>query len=294
MIGDFVWADANNNGIQDAGEPGFAGVLITLFNGSGIPVATAVTDANGRYLFPNVAPGTYSMVFTNLPTGVTFTVSNVGDDNFDSDVLGTSITGIVVTTTTVNISFDAGLNGAVTLASKAEFTAYKKNTTAELNWKMGADINEVKEFVVERSTDGSNFAAISTLSADNRTTTYQQIDQQPNAGVNYYRIKIIYLTGEVKYTEVRILIFGGKGSIIVFPNPATEMINIQLPDNWQNKAVTINLINQAGQIVNTMAKAKASQVETLVVNKLPAGIYILRIMDDNGNKETRKLIVNTK
>ena len=30
VIGNYVWADKNDNGIQDATEPGLAGVLVTL------------------------------------------------------------------------------------------------------------------------------------------------------------------------------------------------------------------------------------------------------------------------
>ena len=292
VIGNYVWSDGNNNGVQDAAEPGFAGVLVTLFDGGGNPVSTAVTNANGGYLFPNVAPGTYSLVFTNLPTGVTFTAPDAGgNDNLDSDVLGTSITGIVVTTTTVNLSFDAGLNNAITLASKIEFTAYRKNATAELNWKMSTDVNEVKEFVIERSANGSSFTTISKVSADSRTI-YQQTDLQPNTGINYYRIKIIYLSGAVKYTEVRILIFNSNSNIIVFPNPVTQVINIQLPDNWQGKTVSIDLINPAGQVVTSKSIKQASQVETIEVSQLAAGVYILRMQDGNGNVETRKLRVN--
>ncbi len=291
VIGNYVWADKNDNGIQDAGEPGFAGVLVTLFNG-GIPVATAVTDANGGYLFPNVAPGNYTMTFTNLPTGVGFTIPDAGgNDNLDSDVLGISITGIVVTTTTVNLSFDGGLNNAITLASAIEFTAYRKNTTAELNWKISTAINEVKEFVVERSANGSSYSVIATVSSTN-ASTYKQIDLQPNAGINYYRIKIIYQSGAVKYSDIRVLNFNSKAAISVFPNPVTDIINIQLPDSWQGKALSIDLINQAGQVVNSKSTKQASQVERLDVSQLAAGIYLLRIQDSNGNVQTNKIRVH--
>ena len=262
-----------------------------MFDGGGNPVATAVTNASGGYLFPNVAPGTYSMVFTNLPTGVSFTVPNAGgNDNVDSDVLGTSITGIVVTTTTVNLSFDAGLNNVITLASAIEFTAYRKNATAELNWKIGTAINEVKEFIVERSANGSNYAAIATVSP-NTTATYQKIDIQPNAGINYYRIRIIYLVGDIKYSEVRVLNFNSKSNITIFPNPETDIINIQLPDNLHGKSLSIDLINQAGQVVNSRSTKQASQVERLMVNQLPPGVYLLRIQDSNGNVQTGKISV---
>lgn len=290
VIGNYIWADKNNNGLQDAGEPGFAGVIVTLFNG-GVPVATAVTDANGGYLFPNVAPGTYSMEFTNLPTGVTFTIPDAGgNDDMDSDVIGTTILGIVVTTTTVNLSFDGGLNNAVTLASPIEFTAYRKNTTAELNWKLSTAISEVQEFAVERSANGSDYASIAVVAAGN-ASAYKHIDLQPIAGINYYRIKIIYNSGVIKYSEVRVLNFNGKADITVFPNPATDLVNIQLPDSWQGKALSIDLINQAGQVVHSSFVKQASQVERLTVTQLPPGIYVLRLLNSNGFVQTNKISV---
>src|SRR5439155_1097798 len=47
QIGDFVWNDLNDNGVQDAGEPGIAGLTVTL---SGTSSGTTVTNASGGYL----------------------------------------------------------------------------------------------------------------------------------------------------------------------------------------------------------------------------------------------------
>ena len=63
-LGDFVWEDLNANGIQDAGEPGVPDVPVELFDGAGNPVASTTTDANGEYLFENLLPGDYYVVFT--------------------------------------------------------------------------------------------------------------------------------------------------------------------------------------------------------------------------------------
>ena len=77
-VGDFVWNDVNMNGRQDAGEPGVAGVLVTLYNSSNVAVASTVTDANGFYLFSNLLPGTYSAGFSNIPASSSFTIQNAG------------------------------------------------------------------------------------------------------------------------------------------------------------------------------------------------------------------------
>lgn len=77
-IGDFVWEDADGDGIQDAGEAGLEAVTIELFrpgfgpdgvpgNGDDAdPVATTASDAGGTYLFDGLAPGEYEVVFGGL------------------------------------------------------------------------------------------------------------------------------------------------------------------------------------------------------------------------------------
>ncbi|CAN5272031.1 hypothetical protein BH10ACI1_BH10ACI1_05620 [soil metagenome] len=50
-LGNRVWRDTNNDGVQDSGENGIIGVTVRLYNASNTLIATAVTDANGEYYF---------------------------------------------------------------------------------------------------------------------------------------------------------------------------------------------------------------------------------------------------
>jgi uncharacterized repeat protein (TIGR01451 family) len=67
-IGDTIFWDANRNGTQDYSEEGVEGVTVNLYrdeNGNGVYDAgdtfltSAVTDANGIYLFSGLMPGSY-------------------------------------------------------------------------------------------------------------------------------------------------------------------------------------------------------------------------------------------
>ncbi|WP_192497555.1 SdrD B-like domain-containing protein [Pseudoclavibacter sp. CFCC 11306] len=51
QIGNRVWLDADNDGVQDAGEPALGGVTVTLKDKEGKTLATKTTDAQGNYLF---------------------------------------------------------------------------------------------------------------------------------------------------------------------------------------------------------------------------------------------------
>jgi protocatechuate 3,4-dioxygenase beta subunit len=112
QIGDFVWFDSNNNGIQDAAEQGVPGVTVSLLNASSTVIATTVTDANGNYRFVNLADGSYLVKFSNLPAGFTFSPKDLGgNDNTDSDADPTTgTTGVyTIAAGNTNLTVDAGI-----------------------------------------------------------------------------------------------------------------------------------------------------------------------------------------
>ncbi|AEI50218.1 SdrD B-like domain-containing protein [Runella slithyformis] len=96
-LGDFVWKDTNNNGIQDETTPnagGVAGVQIELYKvGTTSAVAKDTTDATGHYLFSNLDAGQYyiKVLAASIPVGCTIsTMKDVstggGTEANDSDV----------------------------------------------------------------------------------------------------------------------------------------------------------------------------------------------------------------
>ncbi|EGQ2823919.1 hypothetical protein H7N57_002280, partial [Staphylococcus pseudintermedius] len=63
-IGDFVWRDEDHNGVQNDGEHGLEGVLVTLKTADGVVLNTTTSDANGHYQFTHVQKGKYIVEFT--------------------------------------------------------------------------------------------------------------------------------------------------------------------------------------------------------------------------------------
>jgi hypothetical protein len=85
-IGDYVWQDANNNGLQDWDEAGLEGAVVTLRYPDGTTVVTG-TSANGYYAFYDLCPGTYT-VMVQIPPGTQPSPANQGADEWaDSDGL---------------------------------------------------------------------------------------------------------------------------------------------------------------------------------------------------------------
>jgi SdrD B-like domain len=70
-ISGYVYDDASNDGVKQASEAAIAGVTVTLTGANDLGQSislVAQTDASGFYQFPNLRPGTYSLVETQ-PAG---------------------------------------------------------------------------------------------------------------------------------------------------------------------------------------------------------------------------------
>jgi len=131
-LGDKVWFDGNQDGIQQADERGIAGVTVNLYGKDGVSlVQTTVTDGSGFYHFDNVGVGSY-VVGVVKPEGYNVSPQNKGtgslQDSFDSDVDANGKTALLAFTADT-LTVDAGLflsNGAKP-ARIADFVWYDTN-----------------------------------------------------------------------------------------------------------------------------------------------------------------------
>jgi|CXWL01.1.fsa_nt_gi uncharacterized repeat protein (TIGR01451 family) len=76
IIGDLVWVDANNDQTRNPGEPGLGGITVQLYadtNADGVPdgspIATAVTDSSGAYVFTGIAANGANDYVVTMDTG---------------------------------------------------------------------------------------------------------------------------------------------------------------------------------------------------------------------------------
>lgn len=122
ILGDFVWYDNNQNGLQDIGEPGVNNITVDLYTTADCTgaVAQTTTTANGGmpasdgwYNFTPLASGDYCVQFSNLPVGWVVTLQNQGSDDLDSDV--DPITGQIQNINLVadDLTQDVGIYAAI-------------------------------------------------------------------------------------------------------------------------------------------------------------------------------------
>ena len=142
-LGDYVWLDTNEDGVQDGTEPGFENVVVTLRGGgqdgilgtSDDTTAITQTDATGFYQFTDLTPGVEYQVNFELPEDYSFTTQDAGgDDTLDSDVdvtTGNTQT-IVLVSGENNPTLDAGLidNSIDNIPQVSKINIVKKAGTA--------------------------------------------------------------------------------------------------------------------------------------------------------------------
>ncbi len=131
-LGNQVWHDANDNGVQDGSETGIADVRVELYAvgqtpGVSTPVAIAVTDNAGIYSFANLQPGQYFVYMPEPPAAYPTSSSTTAttDNNVDDDDNGSqATTGAPVTSPLVTLTSGGepgaavdgdGVNGNLTL-----------------------------------------------------------------------------------------------------------------------------------------------------------------------------------
>lgn len=113
-LGDLVWFDANQDGIQQADEHGIAGVTVNLYAADGTTLLrTTQTDGSGAYRFDDLTMASYIVGFVK-PAGYQFSPLDQGSgaltESFDSDAdINTGKTAVISLTNANNPTVDAGL-----------------------------------------------------------------------------------------------------------------------------------------------------------------------------------------
>lgn len=157
----------------------------------------------------------------------------------------------------------------VTLLS---FTASKNNKLVNLQWVAANELN-LLQYVVERSTDGVHYTALTTVPAmgSSSQTTYRANDNKPVDGINYYRLKITDIGGRFTYSDIATVNFPKQTNFSIGPNPATDYFIITNAGNYTQ----IQIIDVSGKLVRQMNRATDNRYTTYGLGK---GLYMVRFV----------------
>ena len=166
-----------------------------------------------------------------------------------------------------------------------------KNTAIQLNWQVAGE-SDIEGYVVERSGDGKTFMALGTVVATNGigNANYNYLDASPLTGTNYYRLRIIEISGALRYSSVVTMKAASDAGqhISVYPNPVKGN-TLQYEVNLPAGVYTAKVVNSAGVVVSASSYQHngGTIVNVLPVSvAIPDGLYHLIISNNKAQVST--------
>jgi hypothetical protein len=174
----------------------------------------------------------------------------------------------------------------VTLEAAAEYNRVR------LDWVATATNVSVDYFNVQKQNPTTGiFEHFTTINAKKTTEAefYNSLDAQPTEGSNFYQVEAVFTDGTTQKSGVRQVNFTGAGAVRVFPNPANDVVNIDLAP-FEGVQVKLDVFNQVGQLMRsaTIERATKSAYE-LDLSDAPVGTYIIKVQPD-GRRSVSKTI----
>ena len=177
-----------------------------------------------------------------------------------------------------------------------DIKAYEKQQGIHIDWTAYSEQN-LSHYEIERSADGSSFAAAGTVTARNLSadTKYNWYDATPLRGTNFYRIKSVDADGQLTYSPVmKVNLDKSIKGFTVYPNPVTGgYLSVQSSDLSRGD-YTVKIYSSGGQqVVAQRFNHSGGAVNKTI--QLPAGtkagVYSLYIESEGNRMLTKSFMV---
>ncbi len=277
----------------------FAGLVGCPLNGNWTISVTDNLASDNGYIFnwdinfsaallsaSSFTPTIVSQGWVAAPTlsNVNATTANVTPTNQGTPCFTYSVTDNFGCTYTAPqcITVNCGTSLPIGLVS-FEATAVN-NSSVRLNWETSSEQNN-DYFVIERSVSGADgWEQIGTVDGAGNSQTslyYADVDQMPLNGVSYYRLKQIDFNGQERVHEMESVYIdiAGVSDLVIFPNPATDLVTLK---GDIVSLSTFKLLNAMGQDIrmNVSSYKQADGTLVLDISSLRSGVYMIK----NGSK----------
>jgi hypothetical protein len=200
-----------------------------------------------------------------------------GSSNATGNTENSTLSGSIPAGITISALGIGSINTPLPVHFSA-FDAYADGCKVQLNWSTAMETNN-DYFLVEHSTDGRIFAEVTRVaSAGNSMETqhYSTIDEHPEDGLNYYRIRQVDLDGKHTATHVQQVYIhcNDNDAIKVFPTVSNNTVNVILPKHYEDATITV--LNMLGQKVNAPVE-KTNGIYRISIAPLAAAMYIIQV-----------------
>lgn len=159
------------------------------------------------------------------------------------------------------------------------FDAVKSELTSLLTWTTSMELNS-ERFEIERSTDARTWTKLGEILAavmSNVRNSYRFIDESPESGLNYYRLKMIDRDGTFAYSSIKSVYFPEFAWAKLFPNPVSDVLNVVVSNKRVRK---IRLIDSYGRVM--YAGQINSPAIKIDMKSFAHGIYFIHLEQEDG------------
>ncbi|MBK9531290.1 MAG: T9SS type A sorting domain-containing protein [Chitinophagaceae bacterium] len=289
------------NGMTENGEPN--GIAY------GAPAKLKIVDAVWTVNLISGAAGAGVTMTTGWPAALEgasfslYTAAQIGIAHWDNPDWGACLgsgnnTANTATRNAITVfsPFGVGETPFLLPVKFSYLNAAKGNGYNTLYWKANCSSTGV-DFSIERSTDGSNFSPIHSITASQARCSqpFDFMDYNNITGTVFYRIKATENTGQVTYSTIVKLT--GKQTdmqlMAVLPNPVQSQARLEINAAGKDR-VELLIVSVDGRIMqrSSVQLQAGLSVINLDIASLQPGIYMVKGVFGNGNTQTARFTKN--
>jgi hypothetical protein len=176
------------------------------------------------------------------------------------------------------------------------FTGEEQGRHHLLKWITASELNN-EWFILEQCTDGVSYMEIYRTPGHAFSSSniyYQHLNQYPDPGVNYYRLKQVDVNGNFSYSNVVVLKNEVDQVVLdnLYPNPSNGDMQFDLT-SYGDGVFSVDVFDIAGRLVisKTHAQEKGRHSVTIETSHLSQGTYTLRVEQQQGRFKSVNRIV---
>jgi hypothetical protein len=168
-----------------------------------------------------------------------------------------------------------------------DFSVAASSKGRHLKWTTAEESN-VLAYYVEKSVDGTSFRNLGEVpsKANASSNQYEFIDVEQSSERQYYRLQVKDKDGKGQYSKTILIQANDKPNAFkVRPNPARDVIYIQLPGGGMQETASLQIVDAAGKMYpGKKVQLGTNTIQTTIdISQLPPGNYRLLLQGKENN-----------
>jgi|GEM_PF-5133930 len=171
----------------------------------------------------------------------------------------------------------------------------ENNQHVAISWSTATETNNEK-FIVEKSRNATDWFLLDELKGQgnsNKVVNYELTDRKLANGTTYYRLTQVDFDGKQMTYNTLSTTCEGTETMIVYPNPASALLNVGINSNNLNGNITVSMIGTDGKVIEQRQFIADSENKLITFNVAPlqAGMYFIQLQDSEGIFRAEKVQV---